>query len=155
VFRHHGPPEAAKLDLPRPLCVYDLKAHKDLGREQAVSLAVTPYRALFYALAPQPLEPVELKAAPSLPPGSVQRVTVTSTLPEGQQAVKLQVRLPDGSVADWVDAAVVTDKQGVVVDVPVAYNDPEGTWTVNVTELYTGATTAAQFTVKSLEGGRR
>ena len=55
---------------------------------------------------------------------------------------------PDGSVADWVDAVVVTDKQGVVVDVPVAYNDPQGVWTVSATELYTGTTATARFTVK-------
>jgi len=148
VFRHHGRPEAAKLELQQPLHVYDLKARKDLGKQQAVSLTVTPFRALFYALSPQPLEAVELKAAPSLSLGSVQRVTVTSSLPEGQQAVKLQVKLPDGGLADWVEAVVVTDKQGVVVDVPVAYNDPKGTWTVNATELYTGTTTTAQLTVE-------
>ncbi len=45
VFRHQGLPEAAKLDLPQPLYVYDLKARQDLGQQQAVSLTVTPYRA--------------------------------------------------------------------------------------------------------------
>jgi len=58
------------------------------------------------------------------------------------------VKLPDGSPADWVDTVVVTDKEGVAVDVPVAYNDPKGTWTVNATELYTGMTATAQFTVQ-------
>ena len=148
VFRHHGLPEAAKLELQQPLHVYDLKAHKDLGRQQAVSLTVTPFRALFYALSPQPLEAVALKASPTALPGSVQRITVTSTMPAGRQAVKVQVKLPDGSLADWVDTVVVTDKQGVVLDVPVAYNDPKGTWTVNAVDLYTGMTTTAQFTVK-------
>jgi hypothetical protein len=148
VFRHQGLPETAKLDLQRPLYAYVLKAHKDLGQQQAASLAITPCRALFYALSPQPLEAVQLKAAPSAAPGSLLRCTVTSTLSEGQQAVKVQVKLPDGSVADWVSAVVVTDKQGVVVDLPVAYNDPLGTWTVIATELYTGTTATAQFMVK-------
>lgn len=39
-------------------------------------------------------------------------------------------------------------EQGVVVDLPVAYNDPPGTWTVSATELYTGTTATAQFAVK-------
>ena len=148
VFRHHGLPEAAKLELQEPVHVYDLKAHKDLGKQQAVNLTVTPYRALFYALSPQPLDTVELKAAPTVPLGSVQRVTVTSTLPEGDQAVKLQVKLPDGSLAGWIDAVVVTDNQGVVVDVPVAYDDPKGMWTINAIELYTGTTATVQFVVE-------
>jgi hypothetical protein len=103
---------------------------------------------LFYALSPQPLTPVQLQVAAAAAPGSRQRFTVTSTLPEGQQAVKVQVKLPDGRVADWGDVVVVTDKQGVVVDLPVAYNDPPGTWTVSATELYTGTTATAQFAVK-------
>jgi hypothetical protein len=148
VFRHHGLPEPATLNLPQPMHVYDLNARKDLGKSQAVSLTVTPYRARFYAISPQPLTPVKLKAAPAVPPGSLQRIAVTSTLPEGRQAVKVQVKLPDGSVAGWVDAVVVADKQGAVVDVPVAYNDPKGTWTVDATELCTGATATARFTVK-------
>jgi hypothetical protein len=148
VFRHHGVPKAAKLELQQPLHVYDLKARRQLGKQQAVSLMITPYRAQFYALSPQPLESVELKAAAAVPAGSVQPITVISTMPAGQQAVKLQVRLPDGSPADWANTVVLTDKQDIVVDVPVALNDPKGIWTVNATELYTGTTATAQFTVK-------
>ena len=148
VFRHQGVPEAARLNLPQPLHVYDLKARKALGQKQAVSLAITPYRAMFYALSPQPLKAAELKVAPTASLGGLQRVTVASTLSEGQQAVKVQVKLPDGSVADWANAVVVANKQGVVANVPVAYNDPHGTWTVNATELYTGTTTWVWFTVK-------
>jgi len=148
VFRHHGRPEAAKLEFPHPLHVYDLKAHKYYGKQQAVSLTVTPFRALFYAVSPQPLEAVKMETAPTVSLGGVQRVTVTSRLPDGHQAVKLQVKLPDGSLADWVDKVVVTDKQGVVANVPVAYNDPKGTWTIDATDLYTGTTETAQFAVE-------
>jgi len=155
VFRHHGTAETAELRLPRPLYVYDLKARKYLGKQQAVSLEITPFRAQFYVLAPQPPRPVTLKAVPSLTTGGVQQVTMTSSLAEGQQAVKVQVKLPDGSVADWVCPTVVTDKRGVVVDVPVAHNDPKGRWTVSATDLYTGATATARFMVKSSEGGDR
>lgn len=139
VFRHHGRPEAAKMELKQPLYVTDLKARKDLGQRQAVSLTVVPSRALFFALSPQPIKAVELKTGQTAPAGSVQRVRIASTLPEGQQAVKVRVRLPDGNPADWVDK---------VVEVPVAYNDFKGTWTVNATELYTGKTAIAKFTVE-------
>lgn len=148
VFRHHGHPEAATLTLPETLHVYDLKARKDLGKRPSQDLTVVPYRAMFYALSPQPLGPVELKMTPSLSPGGVQRVTITSVMPEGRQAVKLEVKRPDGSTADWADTVVVTDKQGIVVNVPVAYNDARGAWIVHATELYTGTTATAQFTVK-------
>jgi hypothetical protein len=148
VLRHQGQPEVAKLQLPEKRYVYDLKARKDLGDQQALSLTVTPYRAMFYALAPQPLKPVELQAAPRVSAGSLQRITVTASLPTGQQAVKVQVKLPDGRVTAWVNAVVLASQQGVVVDVPVAYNDPRGAWTVDATELYTGITATVRFTVE-------
>jgi beta-galactosidase len=148
IFRHGGQPEAAKLSLPQARYAYDLKSHKDLGKQQALSLTVTPYRAMFFALSPQPLKPVALGAAPSVAPGGLLRLTVTSSMPQGQQAVKVQVKLPDGSTADWADSVAVVDRQGATVDVPVAFNDPRGTWTLSATELYTGKTTNAQFSVK-------
>ncbi len=148
LLRHHGRPEAAKLDLPEPFHVYDLKARKGLGLKRSVNLTVTPYRAIFYALSPQPLGPVELNLPPSISPGSVNRVKITSALPSGRQAVKIEVKLPDGSLADWVAPVVVTDKTGVVLDVPVAHNDPKGVWTVQATDLYTAAAATARFAVE-------
>lgn len=145
VFRHHGQPEPAKLELPQPLHVYDLKARAYVGRRKVIDLSVTPFRAQFYALSPQPLEAVRLQTSPTVSPGSVQRVTLVSTLPAGQQAVKVKVKLPDGSRADWVDDVVVVDRQGTTINVPIAYNDPRGDWTVEVTELYTGTIRGVSF----------
>lgn len=148
VFRHQGRSETATLRLPEPLHVYDLKARRHLGRQAAVSLAVTPSRAMFYALSPQPLPAVALTAAPSVAPGSLQRVAVVSHLAEGRQAVKIQVTLPDGRPADWVQDIVVTGRDGAAVDVPIACNDPRGVWTIQATELYTGTTASTQFKVE-------
>lgn len=148
VFRHHGAPEAAKLNLPQPLYVYDMKARKNLGKRQAVNLTVTPYRAMFFAFSPQPLKPVELKAKATVSLGGVQRVTVTSSLPQGRQAVKVEVKQPSGKPADWISPVVVVGLKGATVNVPVAFNDPRGTWTATATELYTGKTTSMKFRVE-------
>ena len=148
VFRHKGQPQAAELRLPRAMHVYDLKGRKELGRLQKVGLTVTPYRAMFFALSAEPLAPVSVKVSPSVALGGVQRVRLTSRMPAGQQAVSVQVTLPDGAVADWVDPVAVVDRHGTTVDVPVALNDPTGTWTVRATGLYTARTTTTQFSVR-------
>lgn len=148
VFRHQGRPEPAMLALGQPLCVYELKSHKDHGRLPAASITVTPHRAQFFALSPQPLKPVELKAAPAVSRGSLQQVGVASSLAEGRQAAKLWVTLPDGTAADWSRTVVVADRRGVVVDLPVAYNDPPGEWAIHATELTTGTTVKVPFTVR-------
>ncbi len=148
VFRHKGQPEPAKLNLPQPMYAYDLKNHKALGKQQAISLTITPYRAMFFALSPQPLKPVALKAPATAMRGSVARVQITSAMPRGQQAVKVQVELPDGRMAGWVQRVVLVDKEGAALDVPIAFNDPTGTWTVTAAELYTGETTRTKFRVR-------
>jgi hypothetical protein len=39
-------------------------------------------------------------------------------------------------------------REGATLDVPVALNDPRGTWTVHATELYTGKSTRESFKVE-------
>jgi hypothetical protein len=153
VFRHQGTPEPARVSLPRPMHVYDIKARRDLGRTQSFELTITPYRAMFFALSPAPLAPVTLEAAPTVAPGSVQPVRITSALPQGQQAVRVQVDLPHGGKADWIAPVALADAKGLTVAVPVALNDPSGTWTVHATDVYTGKTARAAFTVTARPPG--
>jgi hypothetical protein len=127
---------------------YDLKNHRDLGKKQTFEITITPYRAMFFALSPTALQPAKVIALPTATAGGVHRVEIAAAMPRGHQAVKLTVKLPDGSVADWVEPVVVVDVRGKTVDVPVAYNDPKGKWTVLATDLYTGKTTSAQFGVR-------
>lgn len=148
LFRHSGEPEQAVVRLPRALYAYDLKNHRDLGKQQSFPVTITPYRAMFFALSPAPLEPVTLTTPASATRGSVPRVQLTSGLPQGQQAVKVTVKLPDGTPADWVEAVALVDRAGASVDLPVAFNDPVGNWTVAVTDLYTGKTNSARLSVK-------
>jgi beta-galactosidase len=150
LFRHAGDAETVTLKLPAALHAYDLQKHEDLGVKTEFGLTVTPYRARFYALSPAPLTPVALELAPTAAPGSVHYVRITSALPEGQQAVKLQVELPGGRQADWVSRVAVTGLKRANVQVPIAiaHNDPTGTWTLRATDLYTGKVTSATFEVK-------
>ena len=42
----------------------------------------------------------------------------------------------------------MVDGRGQGCDLPVAYNDPVGRWTVEATDLYTEKTTTTRFMVK-------
>lgn len=147
VFRHGGDAETAALHLPEALHAYDLKAGQGLGQRQTMEVTVTPYRARFYAFSPEPIEPVAMAAAQTISPGSVLRVALTAALPTGRQAARIQVELPDGRMADWVTRVAVADPKGITIELPVAFNDPRGTWTIRATELYTGQTAVARFEV--------
>jgi len=43
---------------------------------------------------------------------------------------------------------LMVDDKGQSCDLPVAFNDPVGRWTVEATDLYTGKTTTARYMVK-------
>ncbi len=148
VFRHKGQSEPATLRLPRPLFAYDLKRHNALGKKDAFALTITPYRAQFFALSPTPIEPAGLRVPRTVERGRVARIRLASSLPAGQQAVKIQVRTPDGRLADWIDSVVIVGPRGAAAEAAIAFNDPAGVWTVQATELYTGRTTRAEFVAR-------
>jgi hypothetical protein len=148
LFRRSGAGEQVIVHLPQTRHVTDLKSHRDLGQKQTFEVTITPSRAQFFALSPEPLRPLTLQTAPAVEPGSVQRVRISSASPAGQRAAKVTVKLPNGQTADWVDRVAIVGQRGATIEVPVALNDPRGAWTVTATELYTGQTTTTQFRVK-------
>ncbi|MEN6645464.1 MAG: beta-galactosidase trimerization domain-containing protein [Armatimonadia bacterium] len=148
-FRHAGEAEPAKIGLGKALQAYDLKSRKDLGKVQSLSLGITPYRAQFFVLSPQPLAPLAVsvdKAA--VAPGTVVEAKLAPGLRTGAQAARVQVKLPDGTMADWLDDVLVADGKAATIAIPVAFNDPKGTYTVVATEVATGKATTATFAVK-------
>jgi len=105
--------------------VYDLKNHKNLGAQKAFNFEITPFRAQFFMISKEPLTVAEVSVEKTtVAPGSVLAAKVNVPKANGQQAVKLQVKLPDGQLADWLDRVVVTDQKGTTVKLPIAYNDP-------------------------------
>ncbi|NOY79823.1 MAG: hypothetical protein GXP31_02340 [Kiritimatiellaeota bacterium] len=148
VFRHKGRSEPARMKLPNAMYAYDLKMPKPLGKQREFLLSITPSRAIFFVLSPQRLDPVSLEVSPSVMPGGVQRVRISSRRPQGRRAVKVQVTLPDGATADWFDSIALVGGHSATVTVPVAFNDPKGTWTIRATELCTGRTKTVRFRVE-------
>ena len=149
IFRHAGLPQPARVALPGACYVYDLKGRKDLGRLKSLDLRITPYRAQFLVLGRTALSAAEVSVPKaSVAPGTVAVAKVVVPKGSGTQAVKLQVKLPDGTPADWLERVVVADRGGVAVKLPIALNDPTGLWTVTATELYTNHAGVCRFTVK-------
>ena len=66
----------------------------------------------------------------------------------GLHAVRVRVRTPAGEVAEWLNRELMVDGRGQGCDLPVAFNDPVGRWTVEATDLYTDKTTTTRYRVK-------
>jgi len=148
VFRHHGTSENAELRFTRRFNIYDLKARKHLGSRDRVRIVITPYRAQFFALSPQPLPMPRLKVTPKVARGGLQRIIISAALNTGKQAFRVRVLQPNGEEADWFNPILIADARGTSCELPIAFNDPPGTWNVEATELYTGKTLRTHFRVE-------
>jgi hypothetical protein len=58
----------------------------------------------------------------------------------GLHAVRVRVVLPDGAEADWAAETVLAGREPAEFVIPVAFNDPPGTWTLTATDLFTSET---------------
>jgi len=91
---------------------------------------------------------LELKLSASRPArGQVVRLTATVPGAAGLHAVRVRVKAPNGEVAEWLDRELMVDGRGQGCDLPVAFNDPVGRWTVEATDLYTEKTTTTRYMV--------
>ena len=66
----------------------------------------------------------------------------------GDQALRLRATTPAGQPADWLDRVLLAGEEGVDIELPLAHNDPVGTWTLQATELFTEQTATAQWQVE-------
>jgi hypothetical protein len=145
----YGGEDEALLKLPEARHVYNLRSGKDLGRIASLSVPILSDRATFLVLAPEPVPDVELKLSADRPArGQVVRLTASVPGAAGLHAVRVRVKTPAGEVADWLNRELMVDGQGQGCDLPVAFNDPVGRWTVEATDLYTERTTTTGYRVE-------
>jgi len=149
VFRYHGAAEPARIVFDRDVQLHDLKARRDLGHGRSFPLAITPYRAQMLVVTNRKAPAVEVATGQdTVSRGELLTGSVTVPRSRGLHAVKLQVTMPDGAPAQWLDQVILTDRKGAQVVLPVAFNDPTGVWRVNATDLLPSPTATCQFTVK-------
>ena len=92
---------------------------------------------------------MELKLSAGLATrGQVVRLTATVSGAAGLHAVRVRVKTPAGEIAEWLNRELMVDGRGQGCDLPVAFNDPTGDWTVEATDLYTEKTTTTGYRVK-------
>ena len=140
-------PRPVVLALGRPAWVFDVLAGKALGRTGTVAVAVKDPPFGLYALLPDKPAPPKLTVPGMARAGDVVPVTVALPSAAGR-LVRLDVHQPDGT---WVRVyrrflTLSGDKASTVI--PLALNDPAGTWTVRATDLATGRTDQAKTEVR-------
>jgi hypothetical protein len=148
LFRRGGNRSETTIVLPQPAFVYDLRNRRSLGREARVNIDIIPNRATFLVVSPEAVrEPEIVLDGNTVQRGSLATARIQVPNAHGKHAVRIRVAL-DGMPLEWYDQTCVVDAEPVTIDLPVAFNDPEGTYEITVTDLVTNKTVTAVLVVE-------
>ena len=148
-FRKGGEEQRGSVQMPGAFHAYDLRTKKRLTPARSIPISILPNRPTWVALAPSPLPPVRLRlSADRGARGDTLTLTATAPGAAGLHAVYVEVSTPSGDKAEWLGGELMVDGRGTPCALPIAFTDPLGKWTVTATDLYTGKTTTATYTVK-------
>jgi hypothetical protein len=145
-----------ELSWDEPTHVYDVRAGKYLGRTNTARLSATnpPKHIHLLALQSDPITKLDIECPPTNTCGGTLTLAAKllgddgSTFRAQDRVLRLDVANPDGNeVSHYRQFLRLTDTGGTMT-VPFAFNDPEGTWTLTITDVATGVSAAR--TVKVL-----
>jgi hypothetical protein len=154
------------LNLSVPEYVYDLRAHRTLGRVPRASARLMPGEPVVFALLPAPVGRLRVSAvgAPQVRVGETARFSVrltprttTSALARSAtgpaeenvpaSAVHVEVRNPAGKILDYYGANLPVVNGVAKFSVPLALDDQVGVWRVTAREPFTHQAASATFVV--------
>jgi len=146
-----GEPVPTRLEFPKPLHVYDLRARKHLGEVGQVDTKLRWGRASFYLALPYAIPSPKIALSTRTPaPGEPVAASLRLDVPRGARerfAVWVEVTDPAGNRPFWGRQVVMLQGGQGEMQVPTAYNAAPGQWKVTATELFSNQTAEAAWTV--------
>jgi hypothetical protein len=140
--------EPVRVQLPRPAYVFDLRQRQALGRQAAFTTTLIPFRANFFVLCEKPAPaPVVQWQRDAVTRGEVARATISVPGAQGLHALRLRARCGTQD-PEWLSQNILVDGQAKTVELPVALNDPTGTYHVSAIDLFTNRPTIAELHVQ-------
>ena len=138
--------------LPRARHVYPLHDPDPApgsGPVSSFKAPLRPGRARFFALTGETVARPRIFLEPSMVDrGRV--VTAHLQIPSagGKHALRVTARTPSGEEADWLRQVVIANRDGTRIPLPIAFNDPPGSWSIEVTDLFTNYRSVAELNVR-------
>lgn len=145
------PPDSEELQLqvtlPEERHVYCLRTRQALGRTRTFRTALSGHRPNLYALLDSPIPPIRVRLEGEPRRGAPLTVSVSIPGATGAHGVKLTLLEPGGREADWFREVFTAGTEAEEFFIPLAWNDPPGEWTIRATDVFSGETTTAGFTI--------
>ena len=139
------------LTLPKSGHVYDVRAKKYLGKTNKIAFT-QDYHAMLFAVMPSKITgykvtvPTPVKAADKVKVSATIQVT-DGTIPD-HAACRLIVLAPNGKICREFEQTFTVKKGMISAELPLAFNQMQGKYTVIVTDTISGIAGTALFEVK-------
>ncbi|NLF16280.1 MAG: hypothetical protein GX595_03355, partial [Lentisphaerae bacterium] len=130
--------------------VYASRTGQYLGEADAIETALPPGETALYACLPYRVEAVALTAPARQPAGSDLAVAITvqpAAGTPGDHVLHLAVADPDGRPRPDYTRNLLAPAGRLTTVLPLAANDPPGTWTLHARDVLTGQTASARVEV--------
>jgi len=148
LFRQGGMRSTATVELNGRHEVFDLRNRRTLGRHSSFQTEIIPNRATFFALLKDSQPKIDLElSSERTTRGATPTLVLSSKSPGEATAVRLEVSVGDVAMP-WLAQNIVLMNHPVTVPIPVAFNDPVGTYTLTVTEVVTQTRTTTKLSVR-------
>jgi len=146
-----GAPVSARVTLPARRHLYDLRARKYLGKANRIDTRLRWGRANFFLALPYEITGLNVDVAPAVPgPEEIVTASISLAVPDGADerfAVWTEVIAPGGDRPLWGRRVTLLENGTGQVQIRTAYNDLSGRWRLKATELFSGQSAEASWTV--------
>ena len=129
---------------------YDVRGKKDLGSVAACRATLNPWEPLVFTRATHPLPELQITVPSTSKAGSMLEVVLTSDQahPQGTlRVVHSEFANPSGELSPLYAQNVIVSSLPHRVQVPLALNDPQGSWKIQGHDILSGRSLQATFTV--------
>lgn len=143
---------AVTLAWPAALPTYDVRGKRDLGEVAKVEMKLDPWSPLVLTRCPKPVPELKVDVPEQVRAGDLLRVTLRDDAPlaEGtHRVVRLEFTKPGGGPYDLYARNLRIAATPHVETVPLAVDDPEGSWQVRAHDVITGRVAQATFALHS------
>jgi len=145
--------EHVRLTLARPSLVYDVRGRKKLGRKTEVDLSLDAAEPSLLSLMPAPaLHSYTVTGPREVRRGGVAEFRIRHMAPDAPTSVyRVDVIGPDGQLISPYGGNLVAAGGHTSLLIPIAINDPPGTWRITLRDMVSGQTVDRTLTVLAAE----
>jgi len=122
-----------------PAYVYDQRTGKRYGYTSKISLTLDPTSATMLSLLPYEVQDIKVTAPAKVKRGEAANLVIKlkASRPARGHVLRVLVFDPSGKKLSYLSRTLTADEGTATCEIPFAFNDPIGTWTVTIRDIAT------------------